>query len=66
MKDYQIWSENNSIRKFDADDAGVYVGSIFIDEDGKISKCEVEVEIELMGTIFNAQFYFLEKLPLLF
>merc|ERR1712176_61730 len=36
------------IRKFDADDAGLYVGSIYIDMDGEVSKCEVEVEIELM------------------
>ncbi|KAL5252435.1 hypothetical protein ACHWQZ_G015268 [Mnemiopsis leidyi] len=36
------------IRKFDANDAGIYVGSIFFDEKGVISKCEVEVEIELL------------------
>ena len=28
----------------------MYVGTIFIDVDGEISKCEVEVEIELLGT----------------
>jgi len=36
------------IRKFDADDVGVYHGSIYIDEDGEISVCDVEVEVELL------------------
>lgn len=37
-----------TIRKFDAEDAGVYVGSIFIDMNDEQYKCEVEVNIELI------------------
>lgn len=33
------------IRKYDAQDAGMYVGQIFINKDGESYKCEVEVEI---------------------
>merc|ERR1719487_2912864 len=36
------------IRKFDADDAGVYVGEIFIEKDGESYKCEVEVKLILL------------------
>ena len=36
-------------RKFDADDVGIYHGSIYIDEKGEISVCDVEVETELVG-----------------
>ncbi|XP_063693608.1 uncharacterized protein LOC134825361 [Bolinopsis microptera] len=36
------------IRDFDPEDAGVYVGSIFIDQDGKTSKCQFDLKIELL------------------
>lgn len=36
------------IRNFDADDVGIYRGSIYIDENGEISVCDVEVETELL------------------
>jgi len=37
-----------TIRKFNAEDAGVYVGSIFIDMNGEHYLCEVEVNIEML------------------
>ena len=46
-----ISSFNYDLRKFDADDAGVYVGEIFIEKDGESYKCEVEVKIILLGKI---------------
>ena len=36
-------------RKYDAQDAGMYVGQIFINKDGESYKCEVEVEIVTLG-----------------
>ena len=40
---------NQIFRKFDAQDAGMYVGEIFIKKDGESYKCDVEVEIVLLG-----------------
>ena len=46
------WSKDwitNCFRKFNSEDAGVYIGSIYIDKKGEIFKCTVEIEIELIG-----------------
>jgi len=37
-----------TIRKFDAEDAGIYVASIYIEKDGESFKCEVEVKLVLL------------------
>jgi len=42
-----------TIRNFAAEDAGVYVGSIFIDMNGEQYKCDVEVNIELLEGSVN-------------
>ena len=38
-------------RNFNAEDAGVYVGSIFINRGGDHFKCTLNVTIELIGMI---------------
>ena len=41
----------SSRRKFDAEDAGIYVASIYIEKDGESFKCDVEVKLVLLGKI---------------
>ena len=39
------------LRNFDPEDAGVYVGTIFIDKDGIISRCQFDLKIVLLGKL---------------